>query len=110
LIITRGVLPIPDDSNFFPDEVLSNQVVPHLCTWQVRGEDSKRIIRQWWPRFILNGDDTYHTYVTLPEEELKHSFLEVYFEDIDGDGKREDWDFILDMRNWDWENGFEFKR
>lgn len=46
---------------------------------------------------------TRHTRLTLPVDELKRSRLIIYFEDINGDGIREDVKYIIDMSDYNWE-------
>jgi hypothetical protein len=38
----------------------------------------------------------------MPSDELKRSSLSLYFEDINGDGLRDDITFIIDMSDFDW--------
>ena len=66
-----------------------DQLQPYSYTWKVlntRGEEA----RSWLATFVENRDGTYHTIVKLPPDEWNRSILDVYFEDVDGDGVRED--------------------
>lgn len=80
---------------------LSKQLIPYSYTWIVRGRDGK-VERRWLAYFPKNRDGTFHTILTLPQEELTRSQLEIYFEDIDGDGQREDVKFVVGLSDFDW--------
>ncbi len=66
-----------------------NQLHPYLYRWKVLDAKGKES-RGWLAFFLRNRDGTYHTIVNLPPDEWRRSVLEVYFEDVDGDGVRED--------------------
>jgi hypothetical protein len=72
----------------------NDQLRPYHYNWTVL-DDKGKPVRSWLAYFLRNRDGNYHTVVTLPREEWNRSVLEVYFEDIDGDGEREDVTFKL---------------
>ena len=103
LIITVGR---PSTWHTGVSKSLPGQILPYMCYWQVRVGQSQ-VLRQWEPHFENRtrsgpGDTFYTTIFSLPPKELRQSHLLVYFEDVDGDGKREDVLFDLDMRDYDW--------
>lgn len=81
--------------------LLEKQLIPYSYTWKVSGSDG-RVLRQWLCHFLQNRDLSYHTLIQLPEAELSRSQLEIYFEDLDGDGKRDDITFTIDLSKFDW--------
>jgi len=77
------------------------QVLPYTCEWQLRGKGDV-VTHGWLCGFIKNLDGTHHTMVDLPQSDLRRSWLKMSFEDVDGDGVREDWTFFVDMTAFDW--------
>jgi hypothetical protein len=66
-----------------------NQIKPYWYRWTIR--DSQGQIEKAWLAYFLKGrDGTYHTVITQSEEDWKNSVLEIYFEDVNNDGVRED--------------------
>jgi hypothetical protein len=57
--------------------------------WIVLDESGKEL-RTWLAYFLKNRDSTYHTVVKQPHDDWEKSVLEVYFEDVNADGARED--------------------
>ena len=98
-IVLHGTAYNPEDKTWVQEQA---QVIPYSYTWQVLDKDGM-IEREWLAYFLENRDMTRHTCVTLPIDELKRSGLVLYFEDIDGDGAREDAKFIVDMSAFNWE-------
>ena len=98
-VVLKGK-PISPDVLSSPSE-LQGQVIPDRYTWQIVGPDGV-VARQWLAHFLKNRDGTYHTIVTLSEDELRRSRLELLIEDIEHDGQREDVQVILDMSLYDW--------
>jgi len=66
-----------------------DQLRPYHYKWLVLDESGK-VTRSWLAYFLRNRDGTYHTVVSLPPDEWRASVLDVYFEDVNGDGVRED--------------------
>lgn len=87
--------------------VNSGQITPYMVLWQIRDQNGK-VIRQWEPdfrdRLRCDGDKHFKTVYSLPENDLKNSFLLVYFEDIDDDKIRDDVVFEIDIRDIKWPN------
>jgi hypothetical protein len=88
---------------------LHGQIRPYMVSWQIR-DDSGGVIREWEPHFEnrtrgLPGDDYLTTIFSLSDAELRYSRLVVYFEDVNGDGIREDAVYYLDMTAFDWSTG-----
>lgn len=79
-----------------------SQIVPDYYKWQIRNVQGK-VSREWLAFFVKNRDLTHHTLVRLPMEDLRRSYLLLYFEDVDGDGAREDVTYEIDMTEYDWE-------
>lgn len=103
LIVTVGR---PSTRHTKTNQKQSGQVTPYMTYWQIRDDDGS-VKRQWEPHFRNRtrsrpGDDYLTTIYSLPEPDLKQSHLLLYFEDIDGDGKRDDVTFDLDMTGFDW--------
>lgn len=69
---------------------------PYWYRWVVLDERGA-IERSWLAHFQQNRDGVYHTIVDLPEMDWQRSRLEIYFEDVNGDGVREDVTFDLDL-------------
>ena len=53
---------------------------------------------------MRNRDETYHTVVKLPEDDLRRSQLVIYFEDVDSNGERDDFRFVVDLSEFDWKS------
>lgn len=70
---------------------------PYWYRWVVVDADGK-VERSWLAYFMRNRDGTYHTIVKLSDDEWKRSRLEIYFEDVDDDGVREDVTYVLPIR------------
>jgi len=100
-IISRGY-PISPSMLESPTE-LRKQLIPSSYTWQVLGENGK-IEREWLSQFMRNRDETYHTVVKLPEDDLRRSQLVIYFEDVDSNGERDDFRFVVDLSEFDWKS------
>ncbi len=88
------------------------QVKPYMALWQIRNADGS-VQRQWEPSFrnrtrSAPGDEYMTTIFALHESELKRSHLLLYFEDVDGDGTRDDVTFDVDMSNFDWSSTLRF--
>jgi hypothetical protein len=103
LIVTVGR---PSTRHTKTNQKLPGQTTPYTTYWQIRDDDGS-VKRQWEPHFrnitrSRPGDDYLTTIYSLPESDLKQSHLLLYFEDIDGDGKRDDVTFDLDMTGFDW--------
>ena len=65
------------------------QVLPYSYRWVVRDPNGDQR-RAWLAHFIEGRDGLYHTIVSQPGEEWSASHLEIYFEDVNGDGVDED--------------------
>jgi len=92
-VIARHGKPIEftdEDHNPMP----KGQILAYFYRWHLLDEEGKSE-KSWLAHFYENRDGTYNTIVRLPKEDLSRSLLEVYFEDIDGDGKREDVTFLI---------------
>jgi hypothetical protein len=92
VVIRRGN-PVEFDeygSPFAPKD----QLQPYHYKWIVLGEDGQPI-RSWLAYFLRNRDGTYHTVIRMPGEEWAASRLEIYFEDVNADGSREDVTYVL---------------
>lgn len=94
VVIRRG-LPVAfyDDGEPKPDGSLQ----PYWYKWVVVNADGK-VERSWLAYFMRNRDGTYHTIVKLRDDEWKRSRLEIYFEDVNDDGAREDVAYVLPIR------------
>lgn len=124
VVVLRGE-PVPaySEKDFFPK--LRKQLVPYSYTWHVlkpglpkedlQADAQGRLRpgynvrseydfaeRRWLASFMRNRDNTYHTIVKLPEDELRRSRLHIYFQDVDGDGERDEITFVVDMSEFDW--------
>ncbi|MDW8345261.1 MAG: hypothetical protein RMM51_12335 [Verrucomicrobiae bacterium] len=89
------------DPNIRDYSQIKKQLIPYSYTWKILSEDNK-VLRSWPLAFFQNRNFVYRTDVRLPLEEFSRSVLEIYFEDIDGDGMREDVTFVVDMSEFDW--------
>jgi len=77
------------------------QVRPYWYRWQLR-DSSGNVTHERLAQFLENRDGTYHTVIKLPAEDLKRSFLQLYFEYADSDPNRDDVTYELDLRDYDW--------
>ena len=87
LMIRRGK---PFDLDTYGKPTASqDQLQPYYYKWLVL-DDKGKVVRSWLAYFIKNRDYSYHTTIRQPPEDWDNSVLEVYFEDVNGDGVRED--------------------
>lgn len=98
-VVMRG-MPVSEDSRHMQSQ-MEKQLIPYSYTWSTSAGDGT-VTRKWLAGFIRNRDGVYHTIVKLPSDELKRSSLSLYFEDIDGDGLRDDITFNINMSDFDW--------
>jgi hypothetical protein len=92
-VVARHDKPI-EFSDEWHNPLPKGQIIAYSYRWHLLDEEGKS--EKWWlAHFYENRDGTYNTIVRLPKEDLSRSMLEVYFEDIDGDGKREDVTFLI---------------
>ena len=98
-VVMKG-MPVSKDSSEMQSQ-MEKQLIPYSYTWSTSASDGT-VTRKWLAGFIRNRDGVYHTIVKLPSDELKRSSLSLYFEDIDGDGLRDDITFTIDMSDFDW--------
>ncbi len=66
-----------------------SQIKPYWYRWTIKDSEGQ-IEKAWLAYFIKSRDGTYHTIITQSEEDWKNSVLEIYFEDVNNDGTRED--------------------
>jgi hypothetical protein len=85
-IVIQRAQPVPIEEGY-PSP--SAQILPYWYRWVVRDPNGGQQ-RAWLAHFIERRDGLYHTIVTQPEEEWFSSHLEIYFEDVNGDGVDED--------------------
>jgi hypothetical protein len=85
-VVIQRAQPIPVE-NGYPSPV--DQVLPSLYRWVVRGTNGN-LERAWFSGFIRGRDGLYHTVVTQSQDEWLASYLEIFFEDVNDDGARED--------------------
>lgn len=97
-VVLRGEI---YDRNATDYRQIRKQLIPYSYTWKVMSE-SNTVVRSWPCAFFQNRDFVYGTEIRLPLDEFPRSVLEIYFEDIDGDGQREDVTFVVDMSEFDW--------
>lgn len=102
VVVARRGAPAGDLTQPYWEE----QIVPRLYEWQLRDQDGD-VTHRWYAHFLENRDLTRITSAKLPLSDLKRSYLLLKFEDIDGDGEREDVTYELDMRQYDWD-GYNF--
>ncbi len=98
-VVLRG-MPVSNSPRQMQSQ-LEKQLIPYSYTWSISVDDGT-VTRKWLAGFIKNRDGVYHTIVKLPLDELKRSSLSLYFEDIDGDGLRDDITFTIEMSDFDW--------
>ena len=81
------------------ETVSDGDLKPYFYRWVIL--DSKGAVeRAWLAEFIKNRDGLRHTIVKLTDEDWRRSRLEIYFEDVDGDGEREDVTYELNVPNF----------
>ena len=71
-----------------------DQLRPYYYKWIVL-DDNGTVVRSWLAYFIKNRDYSYHTVIRQPQKDWDNSVLEIYFEDVNGDGVREDVTYVL---------------
>ena len=76
-----------------------DQILPYWYRWTIRNEQGQ-VERAWLAYFIKNRDGIYHTIVTQPDQDWQKSFIEVYFEDVNGDGVREDVTYEIAVKDF----------
>lgn len=92
VVVERGhTIPIRDK-----EPLSSGGLNPYWYRWVIL-DDKGKVQRAWLAHFLRNRDGMYHTVVTLSDDEWRHSHLELFFEDVDGDGEREDATYILNV-------------
>ncbi|GEM_PF-3443854 len=77
------------------------QIRPYTYTWQLRDKTGD-VTNEWLAHFLENRDQTYHTIVRLPLEDLNRSHLLLYFERIDQNPIPEHMTFDVDLSGVDW--------
>jgi hypothetical protein len=80
--------------NGYVDQTNMKQITPYWYRWVIKDAQGQ-VERTWLAYFIQNRDHLYHTVVTQPEQDWRNSFLEIYFEDVNNDGVREDVTFEI---------------
>jgi hypothetical protein len=88
-IIIQPNKPFTFTKDGYVDLSTINQIKPYHYRWTIKNTQGQ-VERAWLAYFIKNRDGTYHTIITQPEQDWKNSVLEIYFEDVNNDGVRED--------------------
>ena len=70
---------------------------PYSYRWVIL-DAGGHVERSWLAHFLRNGDGQFHTVVKLSDDEWQRSRLDLYFEDVNGDGAREDVTYELPLR------------
>jgi hypothetical protein len=102
-VILRGEPYNPSRTDY---DQMRRQLIPYSYTWKVMSL-TNTVERSWLAYFRKNRDFQYLTVITLPTSEFQRSVLELYFEDLDGDGKRDDVTFAIDMSGFNWSPSVE---
>jgi len=88
-VIVQPNKPFTFTENGFVDQANLNQLKPYWYRWVIKNAQGQ-VERAWLAYFIKGRGGLYHTIVTQPEQDWHNSFLEIFFEDINNDGVRED--------------------
>ena len=66
-----------------------NQITPYWYRWVIKNQQGQ-VERAWLAYFMRGRDGLYHTIVSQSEQDWQNSYLEIFFEDVNKDGVRED--------------------
>ena len=88
-VIIQPNKPFTFTDNGFVDRATMNQITPYWYRWVIK-DSQGQVERAWLAYFIKGRDGLYHTIVTQSEQDWRNSFLEIFIEDVNNDGVRED--------------------
>ena len=88
-IIIQPNKPFTFYENGIVDYASINQITPYWYRWVIKNAEGQ-IDRAWLAYFMKGRDGLYHTIITQSEQDWHNSFLEIFFEDVNNDGVRED--------------------
>lgn len=88
-VIIQPNKPFTFTDNGFVDRATMHQITPYWYRWEIKNAQGQ-VERAWLAYFMKGRDGLYHTIITQPEQDWHNSFLEIFFEDVNNDGVRED--------------------